>query len=128
MRPRLRPRRSRSSSQSPKTRSDVGLSRASPGRAATRRVSIFTSLELSAKRLELLRDLVPGAYGCAVLLDPANLSCGATLRDAEPAARAMGLQIQVLELADTRGEINAAFATLARDRIDALFVGPGPGS
>ena len=48
-----------------------------------------------------------------------------TLRDVEPAARAMGLQIQVLN-ADTSREIDAAFATLGRERPDALFVGADP--
>ena len=48
-----------------------------------------------------------------------------TLRDLEAAARAMGLQIQVLN-ASTSGEIDAAFATFVRERPDALFVGPDP--
>jgi putative ABC transport system substrate-binding protein len=47
------------------------------------------------------------------------------LRDVEPAARAVGLQVQVLN-ADTSQEIDAAFATIVRERPDALFVGPGP--
>ena len=47
------------------------------------------------------------------------------MRDLETAARAMGLQIQVLN-ADTSREIDAAFATLVRERPDALFVGSGP--
>ena len=60
----------------------------------------------------------------AVLVNPANPTMtAATLRDAEPGARAMGLQTQVVE-ARTSGEINAAFATAKRERIDALFVGP----
>ena len=48
-----------------------------------------------------------------------------TLRDVEAAARAMGLQIQVLN-ASTSREIDAAFATLVRERPDALFVGSDP--
>jgi putative ABC transport system substrate-binding protein len=84
----------------------------------------FFSTELSAKRLELLRELVPGAARVAVLVNPTSpLNTDTTLRDVEPAARAMGLQIQVLK-ASTSHEIDAAFATLARDRPDALFVGP----
>ena len=47
------------------------------------------------------------------------------MRDTAAAARAMGLQVQVLN-ADTSGEIDAAFATLARERPDALFVDPNP--
>jgi putative ABC transport system substrate-binding protein len=83
----------------------------------------FFSTELSAKRLELLRELVPGAARVAVLVNPANvLNTETTLRAVEPAARAIGLQIQVLN-ASTSREIDAAFATLVRDRCDALFVG-----
>ena len=82
----------------------------------------FLNNELAAKRLELLRELVPGAAHVAVLVNPANATTAETaLRDAQVAARAMGLQIQVLN-ASTSGEINAAFAGLARERPDALFV------
>jgi putative ABC transport system substrate-binding protein len=86
----------------------------------------FYSGELTAKRLELLRELVPTATRMAVLVNPANAtSTESTLRDVEPAARAMGLQIQVLN-ASTSREINAAFAPLERERPDALFVGLDP--
>jgi len=82
--------------------------------------------ELAAKRLELLRELVPAATRVAVLVNPADAaSTETTLRDVEPAARAMGLQIQVLN-ASTSREIDAAFATIVRERVDALFVGPQP--
>jgi len=76
--------------------------------------------ELTAKRLELLRDMVPGAARIAVLVNPAS-AAGTALRDVEPAARAMGLQIQVLN-ATTSSEIDAAFATFVRERPDAVFV------
>jgi len=80
--------------------------------------------EVVAKRLELLRELVPGMARVAVLVDPANAqSTEATLKDVEPAARAMGLQVQVLN-ASTSREIDAAFAMIARERLDALFVSP----
>jgi putative tryptophan/tyrosine transport system substrate-binding protein len=70
-----------------------------------------------------LRGLVPAATRGAVLVNPANATgTEATLRDVEAAARAMGLQIQVLN-AGTIGEIDAAFATLVRGRAEALFVG-----
>jgi putative ABC transport system substrate-binding protein len=85
----------------------------------------FLSAELGAKRLELLRELVPAATRVAVLVNPAGPGYEITLRDVEPAARAMGLQIQVLH-ASTSGEINAAFATIVRERLDALFVGIDP--
>ena len=79
--------------------------------------------ELSAKRLELLRELVPGAARVALLVGPANVRITeGTVRDVEAAARAMGLQIRVLN-ANTRREIDTAFATLASERPDALFVG-----
>ena len=79
--------------------------------------------ELEAKRLELLRELVPGAARIAVLVNPANAqSAEATLRDVELAARALGLQIQIVNASSSR-EIDAAFATFARERPDALFVG-----
>jgi putative tryptophan/tyrosine transport system substrate-binding protein len=79
--------------------------------------------ELTAKRLGLLRELVPGAARVAVLINPANTAnAETTLRDVEPAARALGLQIQILKVS-TSGEIEAAFATFMRQRPDALFVG-----
>jgi putative ABC transport system substrate-binding protein len=78
------------------------------------------------KRLELLRELVPGATRIAVLVSPANAATtAATLRDVEAAARIMGLQIRVLN-ADTGREIDAALATFQRERPDALFVSAGP--
>ena len=78
--------------------------------------------ELTAKRLELLRELVPGAARVAVLVNPANIAIETTLRDVQSAARAIGLQIQVLN-ASTGREIEAAFASFMRERPDALFVG-----
>jgi putative ABC transport system substrate-binding protein len=96
----------------------AGLAR--PGGNATG-VNFFVA-ELAAKRLALLHELVPTAIRIAVLINPANTSTAeATLRDLPEAARAIGLQIQVLS-ASTSREIEAAFATLARDRVDALFV------
>jgi putative tryptophan/tyrosine transport system substrate-binding protein len=86
----------------------------------------FFVTELAAKRLELLRELVPAAKRIAVLVNPANAAnTEATLRDVEPAARAMGLQVQLLN-ADTSREIDAAFATFVHERPDALFVPSSP--
>jgi putative ABC transport system substrate-binding protein len=80
--------------------------------------------EVVAKRLGLLHDLVPKAVRIAVLVNPANSSTAeATLRDIPEAARALGLQIQVLHALSSR-DIEAAFATLVRERADALFVAP----
>ena len=82
------------------------------------------SAEVVAKRLGLLHDLVPKAVRIAVLVNPANFSTAeATLRDIPEAARALGVQTQVLN-ASTGSEIDAVFATLLRDRADALFVAP----
>jgi putative tryptophan/tyrosine transport system substrate-binding protein len=86
-------------------------------------INVFI-VELAAKRLELLRELVPAATRVAVLVNPTNAAnTETTLRDVEAAARALGLQIHVLN-ASTSREIDAAFATLVRERPDALFVGP----
>jgi putative tryptophan/tyrosine transport system substrate-binding protein len=80
--------------------------------------------ELAAKRLDLLHDLLPRAVRVAVLVNPADAtSTASTLRDVEAAARAIGLQVQVLN-ASTSREINAAFENVGRDRPDALSVGP----
>jgi ABC-type uncharacterized transport system substrate-binding protein len=82
----------------------------------------FLSGELVAKRLELLRELVPGAARVAVLVNPANATnTETTVRDLVPAAHAIGLKIQVLN-ASTSREIDAAFAAFVRERPDALFV------
>jgi ABC-type uncharacterized transport system substrate-binding protein len=82
----------------------------------------FLNNELAAKQLGLLRELVPKAARVAVLVNPANaMNAETTLREAEVAARAMGLQIQVLN-ASTSREIDSAFATFLRERPDALFV------
>jgi len=86
----------------------------------------FFNAELAAKRLELLRELLPTAKRVAVLVNPAEpTNTESVVRDADGAARAMGLQIEVLN-ASTSREIDAAFATVVRERPDALFVGPGP--
>ena len=86
----------------------------------------FFIAELVAKRLELLRELVPAASSCGRARQSGRCrDTETTLRDVEPAARAMGLQIQVLN-ASTSREIDAAFATFVRERPDALFVGGDP--
>jgi putative ABC transport system substrate-binding protein len=86
----------------------------------------FFNGELSAKRLELLRELVPGATRVAVLVNPSNVSTTEnTVRDIEVAAPTLGLQTYVLN-ASTSREIDVAFATLERERPDALFVSSDP--
>ena len=86
----------------------------------------FLSGEVVAKRLELLRELVPAASRVAVLVNPTNgVDAETTVRDVAAAALTIGFQIQVLN-ASTSREIETAFATFVRERPDALFVGPDP--
>jgi putative tryptophan/tyrosine transport system substrate-binding protein len=95
---------------------------ARPGGNATG-INFFFN-EIAAKRLGLLHDLVPKAARIAVLVNPASAAVTETmLRDLPEAARALGLQVQFLN-ASTSPEIEAAFATIARERVDALFVAP----
>jgi putative tryptophan/tyrosine transport system substrate-binding protein len=82
----------------------------------------FFSSELSAKRLGFLRELMPGAAHIAVLVNPTDaVITNSTVRDLEAAARVLGLEIHVLNAIDSNG-IDVAFATLLRERYDALFV------
>jgi len=82
----------------------------------------FFVQEVTAKRLRLLHDLVPKAVHITVLVNPANASTAEpTLREVQEVAPTIGLQIQTLN-ATTIGEIEAAFASLPRERPDALFV------
>ncbi|MET0631597.1 MAG: ABC transporter substrate-binding protein [Xanthobacteraceae bacterium] len=91
-----------------------------PGGNATG-INFFTG-EVVTKRLGLLHQLVPKAVRIAVLVNPVQAAITeTTLRDLPDAARAIGLEIQVLN-ASTSREIEEAFATLVRDRADALFV------
>ena len=86
----------------------------------------FLSGEVVAKRLELLRDLVPAATRVAVLVNPTNAAdTETTLREVAAAALTIGFQIQVLN-ASTSREIEAAFESIGRERPDALFVSPDP--
>src|SRR5262245_19451152 len=97
---------------------------ARPGGNATG-VNFFIA-ELAAKRLGLLREMVPGMARAAVLVNPANaMNTEATVKDVQAAAPTLGLQIQIFK-ASTSREIDAAFTNLVRERIDALFVGPDP--
>ena len=80
-------------------------------------------LELTAKRLELLREMLPKTARVAVLVNPGQAAnTQTTLHEVEAASRAMGLQIQIFN-ASTSREIDAAFAAFGRERPDAVFVG-----
>jgi putative ABC transport system substrate-binding protein len=95
---------------------------ARPGGNATG-INLFNA-EVTGKRWALSHELVPKAIRVAVLINPTNASVAeTTLRNVEDAARATGLQIQILN-ASTNPDIEAAFAMLVRDRADALFVAP----
>ena len=95
---------------------------ARPGGNATG-INFFTT-EILSKRLGLLHDLVPKAVRIAALVNPADPPSTETmLRDIPKAARALGLQIQILN-ASTSREIEAAFAALVHDHADAVFVAP----
>jgi len=85
----------------------------------------FLNAEVSAKRLELLHELVPTAARVALLVDPADASnTESNLTEVPSSARAIGLQIQVLR-ASTSREIDTVFVAFVRERPDALFVGNG---
>ena len=97
---------------------------ARPGGNATG-INFFTA-EVAAKRLGLLRELLPAATRVAVLVNPTDPIRRETVeREMKTAAAAIGLQFQVVD-ASTSREIDAAFATLAAARADVLFVGPDP--
>jgi putative ABC transport system substrate-binding protein len=98
----------------------LGLNLARPGGNATG-VNFF-SQEVVAKRLGLLHEVVPKAVRVAALVNPANArAADTTLRELREAARTMGLQLYVVNATSGR-DIDAAFATLARERPDALYV------
>jgi putative ABC transport system substrate-binding protein len=95
---------------------------ARPGGNATG-INLF-NIEVAAKRLGILHELVPNATRIAVLVNPTNASSAeSTLRYIPEAARTVGLQSQVFN-ASSSDEIDTAFATLVRERADALFVAP----
>jgi putative ABC transport system substrate-binding protein len=92
-----------------------------PGGNATG-VAFFSAL-VGAKRLGLLRELVPAASTYALFVNPTNPNVGVVSGDLQAAARTLGLQLHVLN-ASTEHEIDAAFAALAQQRVGALIVGP----
>jgi putative tryptophan/tyrosine transport system substrate-binding protein len=81
------------------------------------------NIELSAKRLGLLHELLPGAAHFAVLVNPNNLATESVITEVQAATKGIGGQIEVLT-AGTNREIDAAFANLADKRVDALMVSP----
>jgi putative tryptophan/tyrosine transport system substrate-binding protein len=87
-------------------------------------INFFTT-ELAAKRLELLRELVPTATRVSMLVNPTYPDTEPAVREVAAAAHSLGLQIRVFN-ASSSIEINAAFASLMRERLDALLVGSDP--
>lgn len=86
----------------------------------------FFNAELAAKQFELLHEMLPNIRRVAVLVDPAaEATTTMALHDLETAARASGMQIDVLKAVDSR-EIDKAFDGIARDHLDGLFVSQSP--
>jgi putative ABC transport system substrate-binding protein len=86
----------------------------------------FFIAELAAKRLGLLREMIPGMARLAVLVNPSNVAnTESTVKDVQAAAPALGLQIQIFN-ASTSREIDTVFTSLVHERSDALFVSPDP--
>ena len=86
----------------------------------------FLTQELTAKRLELLHELVPGASSIAYLTAPEAAFAGNEIKEAENAARILGVRLTTLN-ATTPTEIEAAFATVSSQRIGAVFMGGSGG-
>jgi putative ABC transport system substrate-binding protein len=85
----------------------------------------FLVAELESKQLGLLHELVPTAIHVGLLVNPNSPLTESVIQDATAAASALGIHIDVIKASDSR-EIEAAFATLVRNRADALLVGPDP--
>jgi putative ABC transport system substrate-binding protein len=102
---------------------ELGLVRslAQPGSNATG-INFF-SAETEAKRFGLMHELVPRATRFAVLVNPANVRyTEGTSKSVGQAARTFGIEV-VFFKASTPAEIDAAFAAMSRERVDALFIG-----
>jgi len=84
-------------------------------------VTVLTN-EVIAKRVEFLRELVPGAKSIACLVNPTNLIAQADLREVSAATLALGLRLSVLN-ASTEGEIETGFTRLSGQRVDGLVIG-----
>ena len=77
---------------------------------------------LGAKRLELLRELVPGTKLIGFLVNPANPTTQSHITDIQAAARALGVELLMLNASSDR-EIDAAFESLAQQRVNAVIIG-----
>jgi putative ABC transport system substrate-binding protein len=84
-------------------------------------VNIYLS-DLGAKRLELLRELVPNAAVIGMLVNPNFPEAESQAKDVEEAARTLGKQVHVVH-ANSEGDLNRAFATFIEMKADALLIG-----
>ena len=123
--PRPRPRRSLSFLRARAIRSMTGSSRVSTGPARTPRASICSMWRWGPGRLETLRELVPSARLVGFLMHPSSPTNDMQVSDIENAARALGMQLHMLN-ASNPDEINAAFTNLAASRAGALLMGSDP--
>ena len=96
---------------------------ARPGGNATG-VSFLLS-ELAPKQLGLLRELLPAASRFGLLVNPKNENAETITRDLKAAAAKISVEISVVQASNSR-EIEAAFAALVRDKVDALIIGTDP--
>jgi len=86
---------------------------------------VFDAIELTAKRLGLLNELLPNVTVVGVLLDPTLLDFKSELKDVEVAGRSAGRQMIILK-ATNEHEINEAFASIVQAKAGAILVGAGP--
>jgi putative ABC transport system substrate-binding protein len=85
---------------------------------------VFFNSVLGAKRLELLRQLVPKATTIGVLVNPTSANTEAERRDVQAAAQAIGQQLIVIDVSSAR-DFETAFATFVQRGAGALLVGSG---
>ena len=86
----------------------------------------YHNAEVAAKRLELLRELLPAATSIALFVNPSNpIETAAQSRELQTAGRALGLSVPIVNVSNPL-EIEEAFATLVRERTDALQIGIDP--
>jgi putative tryptophan/tyrosine transport system substrate-binding protein len=81
------------------------------------------AFELTSKRLEVLHEMVPTRANIAVLINPTNITAEAMSKDLQSAARALGLRLHFLH-ANSESDFDTVFATLVRQRVDALVIAP----
>jgi putative ABC transport system substrate-binding protein len=87
-------------------------------------MNIFTN-ELNVKRLDLLKEALPGASRVGVLANPGSPAYRTIRKDLEEAARSLGVRLRIREV-QSPGELDNAVSTLARDHVEALLVGNDP--